>query len=123
MKQTIAHGVGSYTRTVDDLSEAALNPLPVGAHPCGRLGVAHALQTFAHRVGSYTRTVDDLSEAGLNPLPVGAHPCGRLGVAHDLQTIAHGVGSYKDQSRGMHEVPRTNGHGRKAEWIGAVYVA
>jgi hypothetical protein len=40
-----------------------------------------------------------------------------------MKTIAHRVGSYMDQSRGMPEVPRTNGHGRKAEWIGAVYVA
>ncbi|WP_194945356.1 hypothetical protein [Limnohabitans sp. DM1] len=100
-----------------------MNSLPVGAHPCGRLGVAHALQTLAHGVGSYTRTVDDLSEAALNPLPVGAHPCGRLGVAHALQTFAHRVSSYKDQCRGMPEVPTTNGHGRENEWIGAVYVA
>ncbi len=80
-------------------------------------------QTIAHGVGSYTRTVDDLSEAALNPLPVGAHPCGRLGVARALQTFAHRVGSYKDPSRGMPEVPTTNGHGRENESIGAVYVA
>jgi hypothetical protein len=27
--------------------------LLVGAHPCGRLGVAHPQQTIAHGVGSY----------------------------------------------------------------------
>ncbi len=40
-----------------------------------------------------------------------------------MKTIADRVGSYKDQRRGMHAVPTTHGHVRKAEWIGAVYVA
>ena len=39
-----------------------------------------------------------------------------------MKTIAHRVGSYKDQRRGMPAVPTTHGHGREAEWIGAVYV-